>query len=65
MKDKKLPNEAECLEFAEHVAEDLKPKGGDWKSEEIEMYWFKPSQLIKLIAFAQGLPIQDELWNNF
>lgn len=64
MGERKLPTESECLEFAEHVAEDLKPKGGIWDSEEIEMYWFRPSQLEELIKFVQGKPIQNKLWKN-
>ena len=64
MANRKLPDESVCLEFAEHVAEDLKPKGGDWQTEEIEMYWFKPHQLQKLIKFAQGEPVQDELFKT-
>lgn len=63
MADRKLPTEKECEEFAEHVAEDMKPKGS-WDSEEYEMFWFKPYQLNKLIKFCQGQPIQDELWGN-
>ena len=64
MANRKLPTESECLEFAEHVAEDLNPKNGDWKTEEIEMYWFRPSQLEELIKFIQGQPVQNKLWKN-
>ena len=63
MADRKLPTEKDCKEYAEHVAEDLKPKGS-WDSEEYEIYWFKPYQLEKLIKFCQGKPIQDSLWKN-
>lgn len=64
MSERKLPSEKECEGYAEHVAEDMKPKGGLWDSEEYEMYWFKPYQLRKLIQYCQGKPIQDDLWNN-
>ena len=61
-KSKKLPSVEKCLEYAEHVAEDLKPLGS-WETEKIDTYWFKERQLRELIDFCQGVEIQNDLFN--
>lgn len=59
----KLPSEQECEEYAQEIADELRPLGS-WDSEKLEWIRFTPNQLARLIKFCKGEPIQKEMFNK-
>jgi hypothetical protein len=61
--ERKIPSDNSCLDFAAFIAKDFTPKNTE-NDAGIKEYKFTKYQLIKMIQFCKGMPVQNSLWKE-
>lgn len=63
MKSRNLPDDYACLQFAAAIADDFTPKNTE-DDMGVKEYKFSKANLLDLIYYCQGKPVQNRLWKD-